>query len=283
MGTLRRLRRSAGDHRRREPPPGPHRPPRLPRGPCLREPAALYGAGARPSPRYRRPVDRTGRHAGPVPLRRPDRRGRAAATARRRTHGPPRRTDTPPDRRDLPRRLGPGPAVRAYRHRSAPPPPRDGRHLTRPHGPAGERAGRDDGPQPPRPRRPGPGLRPHAQLPSPAGEERDADGRAAGGMVERRRAGAGPARRGIRLRGHGPRHDPARGRGHTAAGHRRRTPLRPSGGPFPRRPRAARRRTRRHAARAPCLPVVRLRPARPGPPDGHRRPGVRQGRHPGHR
>ncbi|CAM5725411.1 hypothetical protein SGLAM104S_05597 [Streptomyces glaucescens] len=93
-----------------------------------------------------------------------------------------------PARGVLTGRLGPGAPVRPYRrpaccryhHGMADPSPAR-------HDPADERAGRDDGPQPPR-RSPlaGPAFVHRPQLPSPAGPEQDADGRPAGGVVERR-------------------------------------------------------------------------------------------------
>ncbi|GAA1248401.1 hypothetical protein GCM10009579_02520 [Streptomyces javensis] len=69
-------------------------------------------------------------------------------------------------------------------------------------------------------------------LPSPAGGEHDADVAGDGEVVERRRSGECPARRGVRLRDHGPRHGPPPGSGHSATGHRRRTPVRAPGGPL---------------------------------------------------
>ena len=79
-------------------------------------------------------------------------------------------------------------------------------------------AGLDDGGQPARPRRTGPGAGLRPQRPSPAGQEHDAAGRqplewwSAGAIVT-------PTWRGVRLPGHGPRHDPPPRRGHPAPGH----------------------------------------------------------------
>ena len=93
----------------------------------------------------------------------------------------------------------------------------------------------------------------------------DADGRPAAGMVERRRDRQRPAGRGVRLPGHGPRHDPPPRRGHPTPGHHRRAPVRAPGGPVRRRRPPAGRRPRRRDARSPRVPLVRLRPAGPGP------------------
>ena len=92
----------------------------------------------------------------------------------------------------------------------------------------------------------------------------------AGAIVER------PAGRGVRLPGHGPRHDPPPRRGHPAPGHHRRAPVRAPGGPLRRRRPPTGRRPRRRDARSPRVPLVRLRPAGPGPRGRHRRDRVRQ-------
>ena len=138
---LRRFRRPAGDHRRREPSAGPHRTARLPHRPGRRRPASLHRGNARPPARRRRPVDRSRRDDGPVPVRGADARGRTAAAARRRPGGPARRADATPDRGVLAGRLGPGTPVRPHRHRPAALPLLDGRHVTEPHGAAAGRCG----------------------------------------------------------------------------------------------------------------------------------------------
>ncbi|CAM5475373.1 hypothetical protein SHIRM173S_08787 [Streptomyces hirsutus] len=89
---LRRCRRPAGDHRRREPPAGPDRTPRLPCGRCGHGPAPLHRGDARPPHRGGRPMDRPRRDDGPLPVRGALGRGRGAAAARRRPGGAARRT-----------------------------------------------------------------------------------------------------------------------------------------------------------------------------------------------
>lgn len=243
-GPLRRFRRAAGDHRRREPPAGPHRAPRqalLPRG---RGAAPVHRADARPAARPRRPVDRARRDDGPGQVVRAVEGGRAAAAARRRSGGAARCPGAAADRVGLAGGLAPGAPVRAHRRRAAPVPLLDGRHVTEPPLLADGPAGLDDGRQPARPRRAGPGTGQRPQRAPPAGQEHDADGRPAAGVVERRSTRERPPGRGVRLPRHGPRHDPTPGRGRPGAGQRRRAAVRAPGGPLPRRRGGAGRRPR---------------------------------------